>query len=187
MLRQDPNILMIGEIRDTDTADIAVRSALTGHLVLSTLHTNDAASVIPRLMNMGIEPYLLASVLSGASAQRLVRKLCPKCRAAYAPSQREAAILKNAGIETDALYQARGCVECGNSGFSGRLAISEVFASTDELEDLIIKRTGITGIRNHLFNSGMNSLLHEGLKTAAAGFTTIQEVEKEILLSRGDA
>ena len=186
VLRQDPNIMMIGEIRDNETAEIAVRSALTGHLVLSTLHTNDAASVIPRLINMNIEPYLLASVLRGASAQRLVRKLCNKCKIPYTPPPREQSILKQAALHTDLLYQPKGCSECGHTGFIGRIVIAEVFASTDDMEDLLLKKTGITGIRNYLSQNGMSTLLKEGLTAAIAGLTTIQEVEREIAIPGGD-
>jgi type II secretory ATPase GspE/PulE/Tfp pilus assembly ATPase PilB-like protein len=183
VLRQDPNIIMIGEIRDSATAAIALRAALTGHLVLSTLHTNDTASVIPRLINMGIEPYLIASALRGAAAQRLVRKVCPQCAVEYAPSPEERRLLEAAGISAKTLFRGQGCDACGHTGFSGRIAAAELFSSDSALEDLILRRSNITALQAHLKSRGMRTLLEDGLEKAALGITTVGEVEREIMLS----
>jgi general secretion pathway protein E/type IV pilus assembly protein PilB len=185
ILRQDPNIIMIGEIRDTATAEIALRAGLTGHLVLSTLHTNDAASVIPRLINMGVEPFLIASVLRGAAAQRLVRKLCPYCREAREINPEENRLLDLAGIQTHTLYSGKGCPACGFTGFSGRTVIAEIFTQGESgsLEDQILRRENINSITNYLRQRGMKSLLREGLEKAAAGITTIEEVTREIIIN----
>jgi general secretion pathway protein E/type IV pilus assembly protein PilB len=187
VLRQDPNVIMIGEIRDAPTAEIALRSALTGHLVLSTLHTNDAASVIPRLLNMGIEPYLIASVLRGAAAQRLVRKICPRCKTEAAPSPEETRRLETAGILTTALARGAGCPACNHTGFAGRTVIAEIFSADSELEELILKREKLRAITAHLRRRGMRNLFQEGLRRAAEGITTIAEVERELGLPGGEA
>jgi general secretion pathway protein E/type IV pilus assembly protein PilB len=183
VLRQDPNVIMIGEIRDSATAEIALRAALTGHLVLSTLHTNDTISVIPRLINMGIEPYLIASVLRGAAAQRLVRKVCPHCAAERVPSPEERRLLEAAGISVETLRQGQGCSECGHTGFSGRIAAAELFTVDPALEELILGRANSAALRSHLKSRGMRTLLEDGLEKAALGITTVGEVEREIVLS----
>jgi general secretion pathway protein E/type IV pilus assembly protein PilB len=183
VLRQDPNIIMIGEIRDSATAEIALRAALTGHLVLSTLHTTDAASVIPRLNNMGVEPYLIASALRGAAAQRLLRKVCPRCAEERAAAPEERRLLEAAGIRARTLRQGRGCAECGHTGFSGRTVAAELFAADPALEDIILSRANIAALQGHLQNRGMRTLLEDGLEKAALGITTVGEVEREITLS----
>jgi general secretion pathway protein E/type IV pilus assembly protein PilB len=186
VLRQDPNVILIGEIRDGPTAEIALRSALTGHLVLSTLHTNDAASVIPRLINMGLEPYLVASVLKGAAAQRLVRRLCPHCKISRPPDAAEHRLLRYGGVEAPLLWHGAGCPECGGTGFSGRTVIAELFATNAALEDLILKKGNIAGITAFLEERGMRNLLRDGLEKAAAGITTIAEVEREVLINEAE-
>jgi type II secretory ATPase GspE/PulE/Tfp pilus assembly ATPase PilB-like protein len=186
VLRQDPNVIMIGEIRDAATAEIALRSALTGHLVLSTLHTNDAVSVIPRLINMGIEPYLIASVLRGAAAQRLVRKICPRCKEPEEPGAEIVRLFKNAEIPLHTLYRGRGCAACDHTGFSGRTVIAELFEGDPELEELIIKRENLNALRTYLRGRGVQSLTREGLRKAAEGITTISEIERELILSEGE-
>jgi general secretion pathway protein E/type IV pilus assembly protein PilB len=183
VLRQDPNVIMIGEIRDTATAEIALRAALTGHLVLSTLHTNDSASVIPRLVNMGIEPYLIASVLQGAAAQRLVRRVCPACKESRQPTADERRLLDTAGIQADVLYHGRGCELCGNTGFTGRTVTAELFSSDSGLEELIMKRESARTVTAYLKQRGMKTLLQEGLEKTVAGITSIEEVKREIILS----
>ncbi|MDR2784750.1 MAG: GspE/PulE family protein [Treponema sp.] len=182
VLRQDPNIILIGEIRDSATAEIALRSALTGHLVLSTLHTNDSASVIPRLVNMGVEPYLIASVLKGAAAQRLVRKICPRCREAYKADAEELRILEHAGFHTDALYRGSGCEYCDYTGFAGRTLITELFITDPGLEELIMRRENIGALTAYLKGQGMRTLLQDGLEKAAAGITTLGEIEHEVII-----
>ncbi|MDR3124255.1 MAG: GspE/PulE family protein [Treponema sp.] len=183
VLRQDPNIIMIGEIRDSATAAIALRAALTGHLVLSTLHTNDTASVMPRLINMGLEPYLIASALRGAAAQRLVRKVCPQCAEERPASPEERRLLETAGIYARTLRQGRGCSACGRTGFSGRTVAVELFAADPGLEDLILGRANIAALQAHLKGRGMKTLLEDGMEKAALGITTVGEVEREIVLS----
>ncbi|AEF85326.1 general secretion pathway protein E (Type II traffic warden ATPase) [Treponema primitia ZAS-2] len=187
VLRQDPNVIMIGEIRDSATAEIALRSALTGHLVLSTLHTNDAVSVIPRLINMGIEPYLIASVLRGAAAQRLVRRICPNCKEAYTPGPEEQRFLAAANISADTLYHGQGCSVCGFTGFSGRTIAAELFTSSSGLEDLILGRANGAALTGYLQKQGMKTLLEDGLGKALGGITTLAEVEREIILASGGA
>ncbi|MDR2029787.1 MAG: GspE/PulE family protein [Treponema sp.] len=186
VLRQDPNVIMIGEIRDAATAEIALRSALTGHLVLSTLHTNDAVSVIPRLINMGIEPYLIASVLRGAAAQRLVRKICPHCKEPENPGPDILRLFKAAGISTDTLFRGRGCAACNNTGFLGRTVIAELFEGDAELEERIIGRENLSALKAYLRGRGMRTLMQEGLRKAAEGITTISEIERELILSEGE-
>jgi type II secretory ATPase GspE/PulE/Tfp pilus assembly ATPase PilB-like protein len=183
VLRQDPNVIMIGEIRDSATAEIALRAALTGHLVLSTLHTNDTASVIPRLINMGIEPYLIASVLRGAAAQRLVRRICPHCAEERQAAPEEHRLLEAAGITTEKLYQGRGCPACGHTGFAGRIVASESFTTDAGLEELILNRANIKVLSAYLRKQGMRTLLEDGLEKAVLGITTLGEVEREIVLS----
>jgi general secretion pathway protein E/type IV pilus assembly protein PilB len=186
VLRQDPNVIMIGEIRDSATAEIALRSALTGHLVLSTLHTNDTASVIPRLINMGIEPYLIASVLRGAAAQRLVRKICPYCKKKAEASREEQRLLDTAGLRADGLYEGSGCAACGHTGFLGRTVIAEIFSCDPGLEELIMGREKAAKISAYLRRRGMRGLLQEGLRKATEGLTTMAEIEREILIPGGD-
>jgi general secretion pathway protein E/type IV pilus assembly protein PilB len=187
VLRQDPNVIMIGEIRDSPTAEIALRAALTGHLVLSTLHTNDTASVIPRLINMGIEPYLIASVLRGAAAQRLVRRICPRCKVPVTATRKERQLMETVGIEADTLFKGAGCSSCGQSGFLGRTVIAETFASDPGLEEQILRGNNIAALTAYLRKQGMRTLMQEGLLNAAEGLTTIAEVEREIMLPGGDA
>ncbi|MDR0451790.1 MAG: GspE/PulE family protein [Treponema sp.] len=182
VLRQDPNVILIGEIRDSATAETALRSALTGHLVLSTLHTNDSASVIPRLANMGVEPYLTASVLRGAAAQRLVRKICPRCKEAYRAGAEERRVLEHAGFGTDTLYRGKGCGHCDRTGFSGRTLITELFTTDPGLEELIMRRENISALTAYLKGRGMRTLLRDGLEKAAAGLTTLGEVEREVII-----
>jgi type II secretory ATPase GspE/PulE/Tfp pilus assembly ATPase PilB-like protein len=186
VLRQDPNVIMIGEIRDTATAEIALRSALTGHLVLSTLHTNDAVSVIPRLINMGIAPYLIAPVLRGAAAQRLVRKICPHCKEPEKPGAETLRLFKAAGISPDTLFRGRGCAACGNTGFLGRTVVAELFEGDPELEERIIRGENTGALKAYLRDRGMQTLMQEGLRKAAEGITAISEIERELILSEGE-
>jgi general secretion pathway protein E/type IV pilus assembly protein PilB len=186
VLRQDPNVIMIGEIRDPATAEIALRSALTGHLVLSTLHTNDTASVIHRLINMGIEPYLIASVLRGAAAQRLVRGICPHCKHPVEISPEEKRLLDIADVKAEVLYKGKGCPACDNTGFLGRTLIAEVFAAESGLEERILRHESPAALTAYLRQRGMRTLLQEGMMKAAEGFTTIGEIEREIMIPEGE-
>jgi type II secretory ATPase GspE/PulE/Tfp pilus assembly ATPase PilB-like protein len=181
VLRQDPDIIMVGEIRDTPTAEIALRAALTGHLVLSTLHTNDAVSVIPRLRNMGVEPYLIAAVLRGALAQRLVRKVCDACRRSRKIEVRERAVLREHGLSApQRLIQGAGCDECSGTGYRGRTAVVELFRSDPTVENLILRGEQVSAITAHLEARGFRSLARNGLALALQGVTTIAEVERAV-------
>lgn len=186
VLRQDPNVIMVGEIRDRPTAEIAIRAALTGHLVLSTLHTNDSVSVIPRLINMGIEPYLIASVLRGAIAQRLVRKVCPHCSEKAVPPKRDLRIFAAAGITVKKTQIGKGCDECRTTGFSGRTVISEAFCSDSGLEELILRNERPSVLSDYLVHNGMDIMAVDGMKKVSDGLTTLQEIERELILSGGE-
>ena len=180
VLRQDPNIIMVGEIRDTQTAELAVRAALTGHLVLSTLHTRDAVSVVTRLKNMDVEPYLIAAVLRGSVAQRLVRRLCPSCRRERAATPGEAALLARNGLPKGPLYAAEGCKACHQTGYRGRIGIFEVFACDTEVEELIASGRRDADIRKHLATRGMVPLIADGFAKVLQGVTTLSELERAV-------
>lgn len=175
ILRQDPDIIMVGEIRDSETAEIAVRAAITGHLVLSTLHTNDTASSIARLVDMGIEPYLISSAVIGIISQRLVKKLCDKCKVPYEASDIEKKILGIDTSESITLYRPGGCNVC-NGGFKGRTAVHEVMNIDEEIRNLIDKKMTTDDIRNSAVDKGMNTLFENAKKLALEGTTTVDEV-----------
>ncbi len=171
-LRQDPDVMLVGEVRDLETAQICIRSALTGHLVLSTLHTNDAPSAINRLLDIGIESYMLAPSLLMVVAQRLVRKLCPDCKEAYEPTPEQ---LRTVKIKADLVYKPRGCPKCNNTGYKGRLCIAEVMMASDEIRDLINQRASFQKIREIARAAGMQTLYESALKKAEAGVTSLEE------------
>jgi len=177
ILRQDPDIIMVGEIRDPETAEIAVQAALTGHLVFSTLHTNDACGAITRLMDMGVQPFLIASSVVGVLAQRLVRRICTHCKEPYVPPP---ALIKDLGIVegVDHFYAGRGCKECHSLGYAGRTAIHELLTITPEIRDLITARATQSDIQRLALNQGMKTLRQAGLDKARQGITTLQEVIK---------
>ena len=179
-LRQDPDIIMIGEIRDVETAEIAIQAALTGHLVLSTLHTNDAAGTITRLLDMGVEDYLLTSTLNGVTAQRLVRTLCPRCRTKekampelveqlglgrYAPQDQEIY-----------LYHPRGCEYCNVTGYLGRNGLTEILVITDEIRRLILRQAETRELNRVAVQEGMRTMYDDGMAKALTGLTTVEEV-----------
>jgi len=171
ILRQDPDIIMVGEIRDAETAEIAMQSALTGHLVLSTLHTNDAATAVTRLIDMGIEPFMVASTVSAVLAQRLVRVICPHCKESYKPER------SYAGIELpDRLYRGRGCDKCFGLGTVGRMGIYELLLVDSEMCSMIIRQSPAGVIKEYAVSRGMKTLREDGLAKAFAGVTTIEEV-----------
>jgi len=177
ILRQDPDIIMIGEIRDLETAQIAVQASLTGHLVLATLHTNDAVSAVTRLADMGIEPYLLASSLLGVLAQRLVRHLCPDCREAAPPTPGEAAVLERLGLDrTLALYRPVGCPACGQGGYRGRTGIYELIVIDDALRRLVHDQAGEPALREACSRAGVRSLATDGARWLADGTTSLAEL-----------
>lgn len=176
ILRQDPDIIMVGEIRDEETARIAIQAALTGHLVLSTLHTNNAVGAVVRLLDMGIEPYLLASCLRGVVAQRLVRKICPSCSEKYEARTAELACLNLPVTANRFLQEAQGCVSCFGTGFDGRLALQEVLAVNDEIKDLIMQRAKETEILAAAKKNGFVSLRDDGVQKVLSGMTTLGEL-----------
>jgi len=176
LLRQDPDIIMIGEIRDNETARIAVQAALTGHLVLSTLHTNDAASSITRLVNIGIDPYLIAASLDAVLAQRLVRKICPKCKEGYKVPENMRKYVERTGVKPKELSRGAGCNYCRNSGYSGRIGIYEQLVIDDKFRDMISRDASIDNMRKVFRESGQPNLFDDGIKKVKAGLTTIEEV-----------
>jgi len=186
LLRQDPDIIMVGEIRDEETASIAINSAMTGHLVLSTLHTNDAATALPRLLDMKIEPFLVASTVNIILAQRLVRRICMKCIISYTLSAKEAEDLKK---EIDVskflnlkdmaeirFYKGKGCDSCNQSGYTGRIGIFEVLEVRDNIRDLISSRANADQIRKVAITNGMTTMFEDGLNKAISGKTTLEEI-----------
>jgi len=179
IVRQDPDIIMVGEMRDLETARIAVQSALTGHVVLSTLHTNDAASGVTRLLDMGVEDYLLTSTINGILAQRLVRRLCPECREPYRPMSELRAKLDATGHASDGpptLYRAAGCKQCNSSGYRGRLVIAEVLLMSDRIRQAVLAHATATEIHRLAVEEGMLTMYQDGLRKAMEGRTTIEEV-----------
>jgi type IV pilus assembly protein PilB len=175
ILRQDPDIIMVGEIRDSETAQIAVRAALTGHLVLSTLHTNDAVSTLVRLINIGVESFLVATAVNVAAAQRLVKKICRHCKEAYRPSPEEIALFAP-GPAPEMLYRGRGCRDCRNIGYAGRMALYEVFWVNAQVRRMIIDGVDADQIRKHAADSGMMTLRDSGFRRVLQGQTTLEEV-----------
>jgi len=179
IVRQDPDVIMIGEIRDLETAQIAVQSALTGHLVLSTVHTNDAPSTVNRLLDMGVEDYLLTSTIVGIQAQRLVRTLCPQCKQPYTalPELVEQMRLNKFSKEPEiTLWHAKGCSHCANTGYIGRISIMEVLPMTDSLRSLVMKHATATELRAEAVREGMLTMYEDGLRKALKGVTTFEEV-----------
>ena len=185
ILRQAPNIVMIGEIRDAETADIAMEAALTGHLVFSTLHTNDAPSAVTRLLDIGVKPFLVASALRAAMAQRLVRAICEKCKESYTPTEREMKML-GAMSKTvpERMYHGVGCDKCGRSGYKGRKGIFEIFKVDDTIQRLIFDHAPATLLRQRAREMGMRTLREDGMLKVASGMTSLQEV---LRVTMGDA
>ncbi len=178
ILRQAPNIIMIGEIRDLETAEIAVNASLTGHLVFSTLHTNDAPSAVTRLVDIGVKPFLVASSTRAIMAQRLVRRICPKCKEPYTPSDHELRLLGAAAaqVRDAALYRGKGCSDCSMTGYRGRCGIYEIFVLNDEVRHLINTQASAAELRAVARRLGMRTLREDGLRKTVAGITTLEEV-----------
>jgi type IV pilus assembly protein PilB len=176
LLRQDPDVIMIGEIRDNETARIAVQAALTGHLVLSTLHTNDAASSITRLVDIGIDSYLIAASLNAVLAQRLVRKICPKCKKKYQVPDKMRDYIKRCGVKIKNFYHGAGCKNCRDSGYVGRVGIYELLVIDDAFRGMINKDSSVNNMRQVFHKSGKNGLFEDGLIKVNQGLTTIEEV-----------
>jgi type II secretory ATPase GspE/PulE/Tfp pilus assembly ATPase PilB-like protein len=176
LLRQDPDIIMVGEIRDVTTANIAVQAALTGHLVLSTLHTNDAPGAVTRLLDLDVAPYLVSASLIGVLAQRLVRRICPNCKTEYEPALSLKKVVEEVTGEVGIYYRGVGCKKCRNTGFAGRLAIHELFVPDDEIADMINEHLSTKKIRVKALEKGMIPLQVDGIEKVKAGIVSIEEV-----------
>ena len=180
-LRQDPNVILVGEVRDQETADLAIQASLTGHLVFSTLHTNDASGALPRLLDMGAEPYLLASSITAVIAQRVVRKIHDKCKVSYDPDPKVVSeikgVLGNLWPEGKAikLYKGKGCADCNNSGYYGRVGIFEVLAITEKISRLILERSPSSVVEKQAREEGMITLKQDGYLKVLEGTTTLEE------------
>ena len=182
ILRADPDIVLIGEVRDSETAQIAVESALTGHLVLTTLHTNDAPSSIGRILDMGVEPFLVGSSVDAVLAQRLARLLCDRCRIPYSPEPGSLESLgwdKSWGYDLE-LYKAGGCSVCGQTGFKGRVSINEVMLINEEIQHLIVERASADRIASAAREEGMRTLRQDGLAKVRMGLTSVEEILRVI-------
>ncbi len=176
ILRQDPDIIMVGEIRDTETAEVAIQAALTGHLVLATLHTNDAPSAVTRLIDMQVEPFLISSSLVTVIAQRLVRKVCDSCRESYEPTKEMLEKLGMTSNKQPTFYRAKGCKRCLETGYKGRVAIFELLVPDEEIRNLIVAKASSEKIRKSAQTQGMKGLREDGLQKVALGVTTVEEV-----------
>jgi type IV pilus assembly protein PilB len=184
ILRSDPDIVLIGEIRDHETAQIAIEAALTGHLVLSTLHTNDAPSAINRLIEMGIEPFLVGSALDCVLAQRLARRLCTKCKEAYTPTEEslvQARFPWEPGQPVPTLFRPVGCPSCSKTGYKGRMAIHEVMTVSEEIERLSVERRSADEIGRVARAQGMSTLRHDGLSKVLRGDTSLEEILRVVV------
>jgi len=176
LLRQDPDVLMVGEMRDSETAGIAVQAAMTGHLVFSTLHTNDAVSAITRLADLGVEPYMVASSLEGVLAQRLVRRICPDCRTRYQPDPQAVALLARQPVGGITLERGAGCTACRDTGYRGRTGLFELLTMSDDLRRVMAERPDSARLRTLAREAGMTTLLEDGWRKVQAGVTTVEEV-----------
>jgi len=187
ILRQDPDICMVGEIRDLETAEIAIQASLTGHLVFTTLHTNDAPSSIARLLDLGIETFLVTATIEGIIAQRLVRKICNHCKTEYTPTDDQLMELEltSEEIRGKKLYYGKGCENCNNTGYRGRIGLFEVMMFNDEIRDLIMNRASTAVLREAARRAGMRTLRENGLAVIYDGITTIDEVGRETLTAEG--
>jgi type IV pilus assembly protein PilB len=182
-LRQDPDTILVGEIRDLETSQIAVQAALTGHLVFSTLHTNDAPSSVARLLDLGLEPFLVTATLEGIVAQRLVRRICPRCKEAYQPTEEQLMelALTPEDVQGRSFYRGRGCDNCNRSGYKGRMALFEIMVADDEIKELIMQHASTNVLRNEARKRGMRTLRQSGLLAIYDGQTTIDEVVRETI------
>jgi len=183
MVRQDPDIIMVGEIRDLETAEIAIQAALTGHLVFSTLHTNDAPGALVRLANMGVEPFLISSAVVGVVGQRLVREICPNCKESYTPTEEVLAQIKNNGnrLPSDTqLVRGPGCLECNGIGYRGRSGVFEVMKVTDKIRELVLQRQSALAIRDQARKEGMRTMKESALEKALKGTTSAEEIMRVI-------
>jgi type II secretory ATPase GspE/PulE/Tfp pilus assembly ATPase PilB-like protein len=176
ILRQDPDVLMVGEMRDPETAGIAIQAAMTGHLVFSTLHTNDAVSALSRLKDLGVKPYMIAATLEGVLAQRLVRRICSDCRESYVPEPGVLALLGAIARPGTPLVRGRGCDRCRQTGFRGRVGLFELLVLREEIRDDLLAQSAMPVLRERARSLGMVSLMEDGWRKAQAGLTTVEEV-----------
>lgn len=181
ILRQDPDVVMIGEMRDKQTAQVAIEAALTGHIVFSTVHTSDAPSVIVRLMDMGIEPFLINAAISGVLAQRLARKICKSCCVSYAPDDKEKQMLDRLGVEITTLHKGVGCSNCLQLGYKGRIGIFELLPMSNALRMLVVNRAMLDDIYAQAHEDGMTTLVQDGLEKVKQGVITLQEFARSVL------
>ena len=181
VLRQDPDVAMVGEIRDKETAQTAIEAALTGHSVFSTLHTNDAPGALMRLMDMGIEPFLINAALSGVLAQRLARKICENCKEQHTPTDQEQKLLQRFGATSEKLYSGKGCDACFGLGYKGRVGIFELLHMTSDLRSLVVHRPVFDDIRAQAHKNGMQTLVHDGLQKVQSGTISLQELARVVL------
>jgi len=184
MLRQDPDTILVGEIRDKETAEISVQASLTGHLVFSTLHTNDAPSSIARLLDLGLEPFLVTATLEGIIAQRLVRKICPNCKTEYTPAEEQLMELelRPDDVAGKTFFYGKGCDNCNNTGYRGRLGLYEIMLLDDETRDMIVKHASTQVLRAEAKKRGMRTLRQSGLMSIYDGITSIEEVVRETIM-----
>jgi type IV pilus assembly protein PilB len=184
ILRQDPDIILVGEIRDLETAQIAVQASLTGHLVFSTLHTNDAPSSIARLLDLGLEPFLVTATLEGIAGQRLVRKICENCKSTFQPTEEQLLELelKPEDIAGKKFFYGKGCDYCNNTGYKGRMGIFEIMVLDDEMRELVMQRASTNILRERALRKGMRPLRESGLMAIYDGQTTIEEVVRETVM-----
>ena len=185
MMRQDPDIILVGEIRDEETAEMALRAAMTGHQVFSTLHTNSAIGAIPRLLDIGVEPHILAGNIIGIVAQRLVRRLCPHCKEAYLPASYELALLKltEEQCHTNPIYQSKGCDKCDQQGFKGRLALIEILRFDMDIDEMIIRRASLKEILEYALKNGFTPLNQDALRRVKQGITSLNEISRVVDLT----
>lgn len=176
LLRQDPDVIMVGEVRDEETARTAIQAALTGHLVFSTLHTNDACAAITRLANMGVETYLLGAALNMVLAQRLVRRICPKCKSAYEPHRTIRKAIERMGLDIQEFYKGVGCKKCRNTGYSGRIGVHELLVLDDEIRDMVVSNASVLDIQQAAARKGMINLRQDGFRKVREGITTVEEI-----------
>jgi len=187
LLRQDPDIIMVGEIRDADTANIAVQAALTGHLVLSTLHTNDATGAVTRLLDLNVAPYLVSASLIAALAQRLVRKICPNCKTEYEPPTSIRKAVESLNGEVEKFYRGVGCKKCRNTGYAGRIAVHELFVPDEEIIEMISERAALKKLRDKALQKGMVPLQLDGIEKIKAGIISIEEVLRTAQTMEGES
>jgi type II secretory ATPase GspE/PulE/Tfp pilus assembly ATPase PilB-like protein len=183
MMRQDPDVILVGEIRDQETAEMAFRAAMTGHQVYSTLHTNSSIGAMPRLMDLGVLPDIMAGNIIGVIAQRLVRKLCSQCKATYKPDVPTRKLLGMAEDDTRPVYQAVGCSRCDNVGYKGRVAIMELFRLDAEIDELIARRATGREIRTHAAAKGFRTLADDAISRVMMGQTSLEEISRVVDLT----